>query len=685
MTTPAVTKVTTEKPPEKPPVHIRPPRKHKKLIWIVLIALVVAGYFGLQMTKGSENIPRYTLEAVTKGNLIVSVTGSGQVGVSSKVEIKPKVSGEVLSLNVVAGQEVKTGEVIAKIDSKDAAKTVRNASIALQNAQISLDKIKKPSDDYTISEARSSVKQAEIDLKKLTDPPTELDLISAQNSVAQAERDLAQSKNNLSKTGLTNTQEVQKTYDDGFTAVSNAFLELPQLLKDSYKVQWDDDAAENLKNRIPFYQIILTTENGVDSIFVTNLQTDFTTASKIMDTTFAYFKTVTRNADITALYQLIKETNKTVKAVSNSLESGRNILDAYTYNGNYKDYALAAETDRLKTTIIADIGTINKHVTALQNAKDAIDSAAQNTPIDLISAQNSITASEENLAIKKASLKKLTDGATAEDIMLAQEKVKQQQESLNKILEGSDALDIKSSELNVKDKQNALYDANQTFADYTVTAPFDCIIAVKNINKGDTISSGTSIATVITKQQIAELSLNEVDVAKIKVGQKATMTFDAFDTLTITGHVAEIDTLGTVSQGVVTYNVKIAFDTQDERIKPGMSTSASIITDIGQDVILAPNGAIKTNGTSYVERIENPITNIQNTNDTTVTSLTAPTQVEVVTGLANDTYTEITSGLSEGDKIVTKTSNGKTTTTTTGTSGAARGLSLPGMGGGRGG
>ena len=70
--------------------------------------------------------------------------------------------------------------------------------------------------------------------------------------------------------------------------------------------------------------------------------------------------------------------------------------------------------------------------------------------------------------------------------------------------------------------------------------------------------------------------MNEVDAAKISVGNKTTLTFDATEDLTLTGKVAQIDTIGTVEQGVVSYKVKIAFDTQDERIKPGMTANASI-------------------------------------------------------------------------------------------------------------
>ena len=103
--------------------------------------------------------------------------------------------------------------------------------------------------------------------------------------------------------------------------------------------------------------------------------------------------------------------------------------------------------------------------------------------------------------------------------------------------------------------------------------------------------------------------MNEVDVAKIKVGQKTTLTFDAIDGLSIAGEVIDIDAVGTVTQGVVNYNVKIGFDTQDERIKPGMSVSATIIIEVKQDVLLIPNSAIKSAGEAYY--VEMPTEKIQ--------------------------------------------------------------------------
>ncbi|MEI6553692.1 MAG: HlyD family efflux transporter periplasmic adaptor subunit, partial [bacterium] len=196
-------------------------------------------------------------------------------------------------------------------------------------------------------------------------------------------------------------------------------------------------------------------------------------------------------------------------------------------------------------------------------------------------------------------------------------------------------------------------------------------------NPSDSVSSGASIGTIITKNNIADITVNEVDAAKITPGQKASLTFDAVDGLEISGVVQSIDLVGTVTQGVVNYNVKITFDVQDDRVKSGMSVSASIITNNKQDVIVVPNSAIKTkNGVQYVDMFS------QNVATSTVpeTVNETPTQQTVVVGLSNDTETEITSGLSVGDRIVTKTTTGVAATTKTSTA-----PSLFGSGGNKGG
>lgn len=232
----------------------------------------------------------------------------------------------------------------------------------------------------------------------------------------------------------------------------------------------------------------------------------------------------------------------------------------------------------------------------------------------------------------------------------------------------------------------ALEDANER----TVKAPIDGTIVTVNIKNGDQLgssggssasssssssssNSGGSSAIVIDdlSNMKASVSLNEVDAASVKEGQSATMTFDAIDGLTLTGKVESISAVGTESSGVVTYPAIITFDSLDSSLKPEMSLTAIITTEVKQDVLMVPNAAVKTSGdSSYVLVMKNG----------------TPEKQTVEVGIANDTYTEIVSGVSEGESVViqTITSSSSSSTSSSSNSKSSNSSSLNGLTGGGG-
>lgn len=227
------------------------------------------------------------------------------------------------------------------------------------------------------------------------------------------------------------------------------------------------------------------------------------------------------------------------------------------------------------------------------------------------------------------------------------------QTSLANLQTGTQELDRRSSLLSLEQKQSA-YD------EYFIRAPFAGVIAAVPVQTGDEISSGTTLATLISQKQIAEISLNEIDAAKVAVGQAVTLTFDAIDGLELTGKVLSIDLVGTVSQGVVSYNVKIGLDTTDPRVRPGMTTSAEIVVESKKDVLAVPSGAVKTDAMgTYVEvSAVGPVPATRSSasgTSATVALTTTPKKVRVKTGLTSDTKTEIISGLTGGETIVVRT------------------------------
>ncbi len=301
----------------------------------------------------------------------------------------------------------------------------------------------------------------------------------------------------------------------------------------------------------------------------------------------------------------------------------------------------------LKAAIISNSlssNTLNGYKSSLTSAQ-----GGSNGSLDNISSQQRSLASQ-----KITNQNNLTDAQTK--ISNAQDSLTQAQHSLDVMLAGTDPLDLQSQQLSVQQSANQLSSARDKLADYAITAPFDGIIANVAVKVGDPASAGTAVATLITPQQIAEISLNEVDAAKVKLGQKADLTFDAIDGLEITGKVIDIDTIGTVSQGVVSYNVKMSMDTPDDRIKPGMTVSTDIITDVHQNVLVVPSSAIKTSGSaSYVEMLNQAASSTAANSQGAIVSAQAPRRQTVTTGLSDDTNTEITSGLNEGDQIITRT------------------------------
>ncbi len=452
-----------------------------------------------------------------------------------------------------------------------------------------------------------------------------IDDADAQKTVANAQTSYDQAKIKLEKMqGLTTEagilrgikekaeDDLSKSYEDGFNTVSNAFLNLPTVMNGFNTIFFSNTLSKNQQNTDWYVDQVSALEGGSKAVTYKNdFNSSYQTAKDKYDEVFNYYKSTSRNSDTQTIESLISETYEATKLIADTVKKAINYIDFVYDLMNKSNISIPSTIPTYQSNLDSYTGTTNTYLSGLLSAKDTIQSNKE----ALIETDYTIT--DQETAVKQAA--------------------------------------------------STLVDAKTNLVDYYVYAPFDGIIAEVDVEKGDSASSGTTVATIITKQQTAEISLNEVDAAKIKLGQKATLTFDAINGLSLTGKVAAIDAIGTVSQGVVTYNVKIIFDTQDERIKPGMSVSAAIITDSKQNVLVISSSAIKQqNNSNYVEILVNG----------------APQQQSVETGISNDTNTEIINGLKENDQIITQTIASTAATKTQSQSSAGGGVRIPGLGGG---
>lgn len=195
----------------------------------------------------------------------------------------------------------------------------------------------------------------------------------------------------------------------------------------------------------------------------------------------------------------------------------------------------------------------------------------------------------------------------------------------------------------------------------TIYSPISGIVSNLNIAPGLLLVASTTgnsntvplqrVGTITVKQgqMQASVNLTEIDIVKVKIGQKATITLDAFPDKTFAGQVSAINTDGQVSSGVTTYPTTIVFSTDLQNIYPNMAVNANIITDIKNDVVLVPNAAVETLNRQTMVKV---LKNNQETN------------VQVELGDSNDNQTEIISGINEGETVIVGTINSGTTKST---------------------
>jgi len=418
----------------------------------------------------------------------------------------------------------------------------------------------------------------------------------------------------------------QKTVRDAQISLESAKLALQKLQIQNSTENTDANLAKAYSDGFntvsaTFLDLSSTITGIKDMLAKNNLSDNATRASG--NTAMDY-----RNTAETAYY-----------SAQTAYDKNKNDFSALNYNSKQSDIdALISETYNTTGLLANTIKNLNDFVNYLANDTGR--------PTDFSSYQSTLSGYTT------------TANGHLSALLSAETSIKNSKDALP-----NNNLDLQSALITLNQKQNALADAEQTFSDYYVTAPFGGIMASVPVQKGDNASSGTILGTIITSQKVAIISLNEVDVAKISLGQKTTLTFDAIPDLTISGKVVQIDSLGTVSQGVVNYNVKINFDTNDARVKPGMSVSANIITNVKQDVLTVPNSAIKSqNGTSYIEMFDialpAPAPGVQGS-----PSLVLPINQTVEVGVFDDTSTEIISGIKEGDQVVIKTITASASTT----------------------
>ena len=475
--------------------------------------------------------------------------------------------------------------------------------------------------------AELSLQNAEITYQETTATSTlALTLLQAQNGVTNAQLSL------------------QKTHDATYASIASTFADISSLTSSIDSVLHGSNVAghTNQKN-IDAYGDIVSSHDASIAIYQTSAENSYTAAVAAYNAAIVDYKATSLSATDDQLVALAQETYQVSQASAQAVKDAHDFFDRV--NNDYTLYNLTGSATEL-TSLLA---TTNSDSITVSNDLSS-----------MLSNQSNIISAEQTLA--------------------------QAQDTLGQAQGGSSSLTLQQAALALQQAKDAVTTAQETLANYAVVAPFAGTVASVGVQTYDQAGSGTAVATLVTNQETVDITVNEVDAAKIIVGQKATITFDALPNVSIAGTVSSVNTIGTVSSGVVSYSGVITFDTPNASVLPGMSATADIITGT-ETGLMVPSSAVKASGSqSYVSTFTPPL--VGSSPSVGVASSIMPARTIVTTGLTDNTNVIIESGLTAGAQVGTRTAAGTTATTI---SSAAQSTSIlggstrTGIGGGGGG
>ena len=212
---------------------------------------------------------------------------------------------------------------------------------------------------------------------------------------------------------------------------------------------------------------------------------------------------------------------------------------------------------------------------------------------------------------------------------------------------------IQSASESLRSAEISMQNQQDNMSNYTITSPISGTIIEKDAKQGDALTSGSTLCVIYDLSYLEMvINVDELQIGALSVGQKVQITADAVADKTYVGTVTRVSMKGSSSGGTTTYPITIRIDNTDG-LRPGMNANAEIVVAEASNALVVPNAAVIRGGYVLVSKKSPSAANA-------VEDMDAPegyVYVKVETGVSDDSYTEIKSGLQEDDTVAYDTSS----------------------------
>lgn len=572
-------------------------KNHKVISSVMAIVLVAAIAVSAVSThkRKAEKGSADTEAAAERRTISESISGSSTIEANNEYSVVPLVTGEILEADFEEGDTVKKDQVLYKIDSSTVETSVKSADLAVEKSQIAYDKALKSHTD---------------EISQKTNESNALSIQKAQNTYNEA----LDSVNDLTvRAGTSGT-------------VSEVYVSVGDKVTAGAKIA-DITDNEHLKARVPFNASDAENIYSGEDATVTLVNSGSVLSGTVTSVSSGSESTV---GSMKVKYVTIEVDNP------GAVQEGESVTAMV---GGYACNDVGSFESAEKRTVIAEVPGDISSVWVVKGDY-------------LLNGSTIATINSDSVDKQKKDA----------DISLREAKLKQESAKLEQ-MDGDDyASKLKSARLALDDallQRDKMY---KELDDYTIKAPIDGTVVSKKKKAGDKIESGGGASAAASASSASsssssnvlaviydmsslcfELSVDELDVKKVEVGQEVEITADAVEGKTYTGIVENVSINGTVgTNGVTTYPAKVRIQDADDKLLPGMNIDAVITVEKAENVIAVPLRAVNRGNTVYVKG---------NKSDDTDKAPEGFKTVQVETGISDDNYIEIKSGISEDDTV----------------------------------
>ena len=493
----------------------------KRLKWGIIAAVVLLGIWWFFIRSSGGGVPavgQYTPDTVQRRDLTSAVSGTGTVTPIESYYLKPLVTGEVLEAPFEVGDQVEKGQLLYRLDARDAEMSIAQAELSVRQAQKSYDDLAA---SLTVTAGGAGVVQQVLVQRG--------DLVSPGTPIA----------------------EVADT--------STLTVTLPFHANEAQSIRAGQSAQVTIGGTM---EELPGTVESVSSA------------------------------------ELVGAGGALVRQVKIRVRNPGALTAANSATASVGDIACAGSAnfeESLRQTVVAQAsGEVTEvHVTA--GSKVSAGSAL-------------------------ASLGGTAAQSSLEDAAIA----------------------LENARLSLQRAQDVL-------ENYTITAPISGTVIEKNIKAGDNVNNieSGSLAVIYDLSYLKlEMNISELDLSKVKGGQRVDITADAIPGEVFEGRVDRVSINGTTTNGFTTYPATILLEDYGG-LNPGMNVSADIVVERVKDALSIPAAAVQRGDTVLV-----PLEGCLSPDGSSVVDPTKTEERTVTLGGGDGDYVEITSGLNEGDTVL---------------------------------